>query len=83
MDLLVVDGAIDNDDDDDDDDDGYDREGENDQTGGFEDDDSGSSTEEEDGRWNDHEAPAHRLVGRRGVREAHQGRGQHGAGDEI
>ena len=31
------------------------------------DDGSGSSTEEEDGRWDDHEAPAHRIVGRRGV----------------
>jgi hypothetical protein len=41
--------------------------------GGVEDNGSGSSTEEEDGRWDDHEAPAHRLVGRRGVRKAHRG----------
>ena len=77
MDLLVVDGAIEYDDDDDDDDgggDGDNQEGENDQTGGgVEDDGSGSSTEEEDGRGDNHKAPAHRIVGRRGVRKAHRG----------
>jgi ABC-type multidrug transport system ATPase subunit len=51
--------------------------------GGVEDDGSGSSTKEEDGRWDDHEVPAHRLVGRQGVRKAHQGRGRRGAGNEI
>jgi len=60
MDLLVVDGTIEDDNSDDDDDDGDDREGENDQTGrGVEDDGSGSSTEEEDGRWDNHKVPDH------------------------